>query len=81
MKLERWYIYRLMPQTDGDLYQLHREQGFWTEAAAKDWVFKSGNQDDRRGKTFLFRLLPAGQAPEVISLKNEAKPAPQHLLD
>jgi hypothetical protein len=75
-----WFIYKLMPLTEGDLWQLHRPAGFSSAAAAQHWLLKSGEQVDRMGKSFLIRRLTP-PAPEVISLKNEAKPAPRHLLD
>lgn len=71
MSGDRWYIYRLMPLTDGDLYQLHREAGFSSQQAASNWVFKSGDQGDRLGQTFLFRRYRYQEAPLTISLKAE----------
>lgn len=70
MSNPQWYIYRLMAQTDGDLYHLDRQAGFSSHQAASDWVFKLGHKGDRAGQTFLFKRF-FRDPPDVISLKAE----------
>ena len=50
-----WYVYRLKPGSQFNIFTLDRQEGFPTADAASDWVFKDGHKADRPGQTFIFR--------------------------
>lgn len=67
---ENWYVYRLKPGSQFNIFTLDRPEGFTTSEAASDWVFKDGHKADRPGQTFIFRRY-FREAPAEISMQAE----------
>lgn len=67
---DTWYIYRLKPGSQFNIFTLDRLEGFQSVEAASDWVFKAGHKADRPGQTFIFRRY-FREPPAELSMQAE----------